>query len=76
MASRQSQGTILFTALFALVGISVVVQLWLLTLSVEALLQHVSGPAFGAAIGSSGLFVVNALLLLYVFNFDRQIRRH
>jgi hypothetical protein len=75
MSSRQSQGTILFTALLALIGIGVVVQLWLLGASVDALLRHETGTPLHAAIGSAIVFVINGLLVLYVFNFDRKIRR-
>ena len=37
--SVRSQGTTLFSAILILVGITVVVQLWLLTVSTEALLS-------------------------------------
>lgn len=75
MSSRQSQGTTLFTALLALIGIGVVVQLWLLAASVDALLRHEKGTPLHAAIGSIAVFIINGLLVLYVFNFDRKIRR-
>jgi len=75
MNKRQSQGTTLFTALLVLVGIGVVVQLWLLAASVDALLRHEKGTPIHAAIGSAVLFAINGLLVLYVFNFDRRIRR-
>lgn len=75
MSSRQSQGTTLFTALLALIGIGVVVQLWLLAASVDALQRHESGTSLHAAIASVVLFIVNGLLVLYVFNFDRKMRR-
>ncbi len=75
MSTRQSQGTTLFTALLILVGIGVVVQLWLLAASVDALLRHDKGTPIHAAIGSAVLFVINGLLVLYVFNFDRKIRQ-
>jgi len=75
MSSRQAQGTTLFTALLALVGIGVVVQLWLLTASVDALLRRETGTALHAALGSAIVFVINGLLVLYVFNFDRKIKQ-
>ncbi len=75
MSSRQSQGTILFTALLALIGIGVVVQLWLLATSVDALLRHEIRTPVHAAIGSAIVFVINGLLVLYVFNFDRKIKQ-
>lgn len=75
MSTRQSQGTILFTALLVLIGVGVVVQLWLLAASVDALLRHDSATPLHAAIASAVLFLINGGLVLYVFNFDRRIRR-
>jgi hypothetical protein len=75
MSTRQSQGTTLFTALLALIGIGVVIQLWLLAASVDALLRHEEGTPLHAAIGSIVVFVINGLLVLYVFNFDRRIKQ-
>lgn len=75
MSSRQSQGTTLFTMLLALIGIGVVVQLWLLAASVDALLRHEKGTPLHAAIGSIVVFIINGLLVLYVFHFDRMIKR-
>ncbi len=75
MNKRQSQGTTLFTALLALIGIGVVVQLWLLAASVDALLRRQKGTPLYAAIVSAIVLAVNGLLVLYVFNFDRNIRK-
>jgi hypothetical protein len=75
MSSRQSQGTILFTALLVLIGLGVVVQLWLLSASVDALLRHDKGTPLHAAIGSFIVFIINGLLVLYVFVFDRKIKQ-
>ena len=75
MSMRQAQGTTLFTALLALVGIGVVVQLWLLAASVDAFLRHESSTAVDAAIASAVVFAVNGLLVLYVFHFDRKIKQ-
>ena len=74
MSTRQAQGTTLFTALLALIGIGVVVQLWLLAASVDAFLRHETGTSLHAAIGSAVVFLINGLLVLYVFNFDRRIK--
>lgn len=74
MNNRQSQGTTLFTALLTLIGIGVVVQLWLLAASVDALLRHEKGTPLHAALGSLAVFLINGLLVLYVFNFDRKIK--
>jgi hypothetical protein len=75
MSTRQEQGTTLFTALLVLIGVGVVVQLWLLAVSVDALLRHESGTPVHAAIGSAAVFIINGLLVLYVSNFDRKIRQ-
>jgi len=75
MGARQSQGTTLFTALLVLIGIGVVVQLWLLSATVDALLRHEAGTPLHAALGSGALFLVNGALVLYVFNFDKKIKQ-
>jgi hypothetical protein len=72
--SLRSQGTTLFAAILVLVATAVVLQLWLLTVSMEALLRGEYKTLVPAAIGSTLLFVVNAGLLRYVFHFDRDTR--
>ncbi len=69
--SVRRQGTTLFAAILALVASAVVVQLWLLTVSMQALLSGEYSTLVPAAIGSTVLLVVNAGLLRYVFRFDR-----
>ncbi len=71
--SMRTQGTTLFTAMLILVATTVVMQLWLLTLSVEALLAHESRILIPAALGSTVLLAINAGLLRYVFRFDREV---
>jgi uncharacterized protein DUF6755 len=75
VSTRQSQGTTLFTALLVLIGVGVVVQLWLLAATVDALLRHESGTPLHAALASGVLFLINGALLLYVFHFDRRIKQ-
>jgi uncharacterized membrane protein YeaQ/YmgE (transglycosylase-associated protein family) len=75
MMSVRTQGTTLFTAILILVGTTVVVQLWLLTVSMEALLAGQVKTVIPAAIGSSVLLLINACLLRYVFRFDRDVER-
>jgi uncharacterized membrane protein YeaQ/YmgE (transglycosylase-associated protein family) len=72
--SLPRQGTTLFAALLAFVGSAVVLQLWLLTVSVEALLGGEFKTLVPAAVGSTVLLVINAALLRYVFHFDRDVR--
>ena len=69
--SLRRQGTTLFAAILALVASAVVLQLWLLTVSMEALLSGEYKTLVPAAAGSTVLLAVNAGLLRYVFRFDR-----
>jgi len=73
--SIRTQGTTLFTAILVLVACTVVLQLWLLTVSMEALLGHEFRILIPAALASTVLLAINAGLLLYVFRFDRQVQR-
>ena len=72
--SFRAQGTTLFAAILILVASAVVLQLWLLTVSMEALLSGEYKTLFPAAAGSTVLLAVNAGLLRYVFRFDRDAR--
>jgi len=69
--SFRAQGTTLFAAILILVASAVVLQLWLLTVSMEALLSGEYKTLLPAAAGSTVLLAVNAGLLRYVFRFDR-----
>jgi uncharacterized membrane protein YeaQ/YmgE (transglycosylase-associated protein family) len=71
--STRRQGTTLFAAILVLVASTVVVQLWLLTVAMEALLSGNRHSLVPSAIGSTVLLLVNAGLLRYVFRFDREI---
>jgi hypothetical protein len=51
------------------------VQLWLLAASVDALMRQQENTSIHAATGSAIVFAINGLLVLYVFNFDRRIKR-
>jgi hypothetical protein len=73
--SVRSQGTTLFTAILILVGTTVVVQLWLLTVSTEALLSGQIKTLVPAAAGSSLLLLINACLLRYVYRFDHNVEQ-
>ena len=69
--SIRSQGTTFFAAILVMVASAVVLQLWLLTVSMEALVSGEYNTLTPAAAGSTLLLVVNAGLLRYVFRFDR-----
>ncbi len=73
--SVRTQGTTLFSAILILVGTTVVVQLWLLTVSTEALLSGQTQILIPAAAGSSLLLLINASLLRYVYRFDREVEK-
>lgn len=73
--SVRTQGTTLFSAILILVGTTVVVQLWLLTVSTEALLSGQTRIIIPAAAGSSLLLLINASLLRYVYRFDRDVEK-
>ena len=67
------QGTALFTALLIFVATAVVVQLWLVTAAMDALSAHEYGLLLPLAFGSLVLFILNAALLKFVFDFDRRV---
>ena len=71
--SLRRQGTTLFAAILALVASAVVLQLWLLTVAMEALLSREFKTLVPTAVGSTVLLAVNAGLLRYVFRFDRDV---
>ena len=73
--SVRSQGTTLFTAILMLVACTVVLQLWLLTVSMEAFLRQDVRILVPAALGSTVLLLINGGLLMYVFRFDRHVQR-
>ena len=72
----RTQGATLFTAILILVATTVVLQLWLLTFSMEALLRGHYSTLVPAALASTVLFVLNLGLLRYVFRFDREAQRN
>jgi len=53
-----------------------VLQLWLLTFSMEALLRGHYSTLIPAAIASTVLLAINFGLLRYVFRFDREAQRN
>ncbi len=73
--SLRTQGTTLFSAILVLVVTTVILQLWLLTFSMEALLRGQYSTLVPAAVVSTALFAINAGLLRYVFRFDREAQR-
>jgi formate hydrogenlyase subunit 3/multisubunit Na+/H+ antiporter MnhD subunit len=74
--SLRTQGSALFSAILVLVATTVVLQLWLLTFSMEALLRGQFNTLLPAAIASTLLLAVNGGLLRYVFRFDNEVRKN
>lgn len=70
----RKQALPIFTAVVVLLGVGVVLQLWLLSASLEGLLTGKGGLATPATIASAALFLVNAGLLAYVLRVDRRVR--
>jgi hypothetical protein len=68
------QGTTLFTAICVLIGTLVVIQLWLVSAALDALLGEQTGILIPAALASLALFALNGGLLLYVVRFDQRLR--
>jgi uncharacterized integral membrane protein len=71
----REQGSVLFAGILVLIATLVIIQLWLLSAALEALLGHAYEVLLPAAIGSFLLFAINGLLLWYVVSFDARIRR-
>lgn len=69
------QGLPLFTAISTFIGILVVIQLWLLSAAVEAMLGAHTSILIPAAIASTVLFFINGGLLLHASNFDNRVRQ-
>lgn len=72
--SYRRQGQQLYTAIAVLIGTLVIIQLWLLSASLDAILGRDPGRAVPAAIASLVLLAVNGALLLYVRGFDNRVR--
>ncbi|HVE87851.1 MAG TPA: DUF6755 family protein [Myxococcales bacterium] len=68
------QGLPLFTAICMLIGTLVVIQLWILSAQIDALLGGHLGVLAPAAGASLVLFLACGGLLLHARNFDRRVR--
>jgi hypothetical protein len=71
----RAQAVPLFTAICALIALLVVVQLWLLSASLDSALAGEAAPALAGAVASAVLLVANALLLRFVMVLDHRTRR-
>ena len=68
------QGSTLFSGINAIIGTLVIIQLWLVSASLEALFSYEPSVLTPATIASFVLFGINGLLLAHALRFDR-IRR-
>ncbi|HTK29655.1 MAG TPA: DUF6755 family protein [Vicinamibacterales bacterium] len=74
METRQ-QGLTLFSAILVLIATLVVIQLWLLAASVDALLAGQAVVLVPTAAASCVLFALSAGLLWYVVSFDERLKQ-
>ena len=70
------QGITLVTALCALIGTVLIIQLWVVSASLDALLSGDTAVLGPAALASAALFLLNAALLRYGWAFDARLRHH
>jgi hypothetical protein len=70
----REQGSTLFSAVLVLIALLVVIQLWLLTAALDALLARELGVLAPTAIASMVLLGLSAGLLWYVVTFDARLR--
>lgn len=73
--SRQRRGLVAIDGAMALIVILLIVQIWLLSATLEAFLAGHSGPVIPAAIFSGLLFSVTLTLNLFVNHIDQSSRR-
>ena len=70
-----SRGLTAIDAAIALIAVLLIVQMWLLTATLEAFLAGHHGPAVPAAIVSAVLFAACFALYLFIERLDRATRR-
>ena len=63
------------TAICAFISVLLIIQLWVVSASLEAWLSDERGVLGPAAIASLALFAVNCGLLLHALRFDRRLQR-
>ena len=69
------QGSILFSAVLILIALLVVIQLWLVAASLDALFSRQFVVLVPTAIASGVLFMLSGGLLWYVLSFDARLRQ-
>ncbi len=68
---RREAGISFFTCLLGMAGIDVVVQLWLVSATLEAMMAHDRAVLIPAALASCGLAAINGALLLMLIRYER-----
>ena len=68
---RRRQGITLMTAICAFIAVLLVIQIWLVSAALEALLSNDRAVLVPAAVASLVLFAINGGLLLHAVRFDR-----
>ena len=63
------------TAICAFIAVLLIIQIWLVSAALEALLSNDHGVLLPAALASLVIFAVNGGLLLHAVRFDRSLRR-
>lgn len=71
----RDQGTTLMTAICSFIVILLIIQIWLVSAALEALLSGDRGVLVPAAIASAIMFAINGGLLWHALRFDRRMRR-
>ncbi len=74
METRTQEGA-LMAALCLFIGVVLVIQLWLLSAAVDALLGGDVGVLWPAALASLVLLLLNVGLLLLAVSYDRRLAR-
>jgi hypothetical protein len=74
--SKQKKGLVAIDGAMALIALLVIVQIWLLSATLEALLAGHTETALPAAIFSGFLFLCCVGLTLFVWRVDRDSREH
>jgi hypothetical protein len=63
------------TAICAFIAVLLVIQIWLVSAALEALLSNDRGVLLPAAIASLVLFAINASMLVHAVRFDAGLRK-
>jgi hypothetical protein len=71
----RTQGGALMAALCLFIGTVLVIQLWLLSAAVDALLGGDDAVLWPAALASLFLLLLNIGLLLFALSYDRRLAR-